>query len=104
MRYRGGGIGHGYMRDVETRFEDMKREQVDPEPVQLPKDGGDGTGESPAEPEPSAVNVSKANVDDDGSLEEDDYHGGGESKEYDDDEGESEEEDDSEDDYDMGEY
>lgn len=31
MRYRGGGIGHTYMREVENRFEDMSREQVNPE-------------------------------------------------------------------------
>jgi hypothetical protein len=31
MRYRGGGIGHGYMRVIESRFEDMRRQQDSPE-------------------------------------------------------------------------
>ena len=31
MRYRGGGISHMYMREVENRFKDMNREQVNPE-------------------------------------------------------------------------
>jgi len=28
MRYRGGGIGHKYMRDIEEIYENMSREQV----------------------------------------------------------------------------
>lgn len=31
MRYRGGGIGHGYMRVIEGQFKDMSREQDSPE-------------------------------------------------------------------------
>ena len=30
MRYRGGGIGHEYMREIESRFEDMQHDQADP--------------------------------------------------------------------------
>jgi hypothetical protein len=29
MRYRGGGVGHKYMREVENLFEDARREQPD---------------------------------------------------------------------------
>ena len=28
MRYRGGGIGHTYMREVENQFEDMRLKQI----------------------------------------------------------------------------
>ena len=52
MRYRGGGIGHTYMREVENRFEDMTREQVNPEGGQqaarLSPDEDCGAGGVPA--------------------------------------------------------
>ena len=67
MRYRGGGIGHRYMRELEDRFEDMRREQVDPEweppAVQLPQDGDGSAGEPLAgvgETADSATNASMA--------------------------------------------
>ena len=48
MRYRGGGIGHTYMREVEDRFKDMRREQggleCAPQATQPPQDAGNGTG------------------------------------------------------------
>ena len=77
MRYRGGGIGHGYMREVEDRFDDMRREQVDPEvapqATQLPQDGDDST-EGPlagaVETTDSAGNASMAHDDSDGDFEE----------------------------------
>lgn len=28
MRYRGGGIGHKYMRDIEAKYENMSRERL----------------------------------------------------------------------------
>lgn len=51
MRYRGGGIGHRYMREVEDRFEDMRREQDYTEEVPQashpPQASGSHTGEPP---------------------------------------------------------
>jgi len=102
MRYRGGGIGHRYMRELEDRFEDMRREQVDPEweppAVQLPQDGDGGAGEPLAgvgETADSATNTSMADSRGDDRFEEeipederpethpteDDYLGGEDSEE-----------------------
>ena len=33
MRYRGGGIGHKYMRDVEAKYENMSRKRVHGKPL-----------------------------------------------------------------------
>jgi len=109
MRYRGGGICHGYMREVEDQFDDMKRDQVTleeaPQAAQSPQDGDDSAGEPPAEATDSAGNTSMANGDSDGQFEgifeeeipgderpethpmEDDYLGGEDGEEDSDDNG-----------------
>ena len=77
MRYRGGGIGHEYMREIEDRFEDMRREQVDPDgapqAVQLSQDGDDSAGEplaGVAVTTDSTGNTPMADSDDGGHFEE----------------------------------
>jgi len=49
MCYRGGGICHKYMREVEDWFDDMKRNQVTleeaPQAAQSPQDGDNSAGE-----------------------------------------------------------
>lgn len=48
MRYRGGGIGHACMRDVENQFEDMRRDQDSLEALQAATAAqimGNNTGE-----------------------------------------------------------
>ena len=77
MRYRGGGIGHKYMREVEDRFEDMRRDQVDPEEApqaaQLPQDEDDIIAEpltGVTEPVDSTGSTSTADGDGNNHLEE----------------------------------
>jgi len=74
MRYRGGGIGHGYMREVENRFEDMRREQVNPEgvpqTVQLPR-GDDDDGANNASMAAGAGDISMTDGDGDVLMTDD---------------------------------
>lgn len=79
MRYRGGGIGHGYMWEIEDWFEDMKHEQVNPEGMpqatQLSWDADDGAEEPMtgiAEPAASAGSASRAGDNGDDHSEEED--------------------------------
>ena len=79
MRYRGGGIGHGYMREIENRFEDMRREQIGlegaPRATQPSGDAANSVGEPPAsvaEAMPSAGNASMADGDGDSDGDGDD--------------------------------
>lgn len=58
MRYRGGGIGHKYMREIESKFENMSRERLhgkqprhEPRPSQTNNTGIDSTSDSDDEPE-----------------------------------------------------
>jgi len=62
MRYRGGGIGHKYMREVEAKYENMSRERLHgkqphrergpPQETDEPGDASDSDGgpEDPARP------------------------------------------------------
>ena len=53
MRYRGGGIGHKYMREIEEKYENMSRERLHgkqrPKP---PADNTDADDASDADDEP----------------------------------------------------
>ena len=78
MRYRGGGIGHGYMREVEDQFEDARREQVNLEgasqTTRSSQDADDDTGETPAGAT-STGDTSLTNSDRNDYFEEDDLEG-----------------------------
>lgn len=55
MRYRGGGIGHKYMREVEEKYENMSRERLRgkqrPKPPQANGVDGNDVSDSDHEPE-----------------------------------------------------
>ena len=59
MRYRGGGIGHTYMREVENRFEDMRLEQIGVEGAPQAMKPPQGPDESVGEP---LVSVAEAMI------------------------------------------
>lgn len=60
MRYRGGGVGHKYMRDIEEKYENMSLERIHGSPPRqhqaqanaMDVDGaaGSSTGEQPRDP------------------------------------------------------
>ena len=58
MRYRGGGIGHKYMREVEEKYENMSQERLHgkqrPKPPQA--NNMDASGASDSDDEPKDLN------------------------------------------------
>lgn len=55
MRYRGGGVGHKYMREVEGKYENMSRERLHgkqrPKPPRADNANADSENDSGDEPE-----------------------------------------------------
>lgn len=53
MRYRGGGIGHKYMREIEEKYENMSRERLHgKQPLKPPADNTDADDASNTDSEP----------------------------------------------------
>ena len=59
MRYRGGGVGHKYMREIEEKFENMSRERLHgkqgPKPPQANNVDADSTSNSDDSDEPEDI-------------------------------------------------
>lgn len=82
MCYRGGGIGHMYMREIENRFEDMRLEQTGlgaGSQVAQPPWGADGDAGGPpvslAKAATPIGNTPMADSDDDGHTDGEDSEG-----------------------------
>ena len=75
MRYRGGGIGHTYMREIENRFEDMKLEQSSPQDspraTQPPRDADSGASDPSADMASASAGKISTDSDSDGHVEGD---------------------------------
>ena len=76
MRYRGGGIGHTYMREIENRFEDMRLEQIGleeaPQATQPPRGADDSVGESLASVAKAITSVGNTSMADSDDNDDDD--------------------------------
>jgi len=76
MRYRGGGIGHKYMREVEAKYENMSLERDHyPKPSRSDNTGACGTSSGGTGPKPpnqsGSANAGGARSDGDESGDED---------------------------------